>query len=56
LGLDKAAVSLCAARVCKLILAAVVRDEVEQNLRIHAEGLPSLPIDALTEQYHRYSS
>ncbi len=52
-GLDKAAVSLCAARVCKLILAAVVRDEVEQNLRIHAEGLPSLPIDALTEQYHR---
>jgi hypothetical protein len=33
-GLDKAVLSLCAAKVCKLVLAEVVRDEVEENLLI----------------------
>lgn len=44
-GLDKATLSLCAARVCRLVLAQVVRDEVEENLLLHAEGLPALDED-----------
>ena len=50
-GLDKAALSLCAARVCKLVLAEVVRDEVEENLLLHAERLPSVEADDLIRQY-----
>ncbi len=52
-GLDKATLSLCAARVCRLVLAAVVRDEVEENLLLHAERLPSLDADQLLEDYRR---
>jgi predicted nucleic acid-binding protein len=52
-GLDKAALSLCAARLCKLVLAEVVRDEVEENLLLHAERLPSLESDELIEHYRR---
>lgn len=52
-GLDKAALSLCAARLCKLVLAKVVRDEVEENLLVHAERLPSLEPDELIEHYRR---
>lgn len=52
-GLDKATLSLCAARVCRLVLAAVVRDEVEENLLLHAERLPSLDADHLIEDYRR---
>ena len=51
-GLDKALLSLCAARVCRLVLAAVVRDEVEENLLLHAARLPSLDADRLIEDYH----
>lgn len=50
-GLDKAVLSLCAARLCKLVLADVVRDEVEENLLLHAERLPSLEADELIEHY-----
>ncbi|MFI5104020.1 MAG: putative toxin-antitoxin system toxin component, PIN family [Terriglobales bacterium] len=52
-GLDKAVLSLCAARVCRLVLAAAVRDEVEQNLLLHAEALPSMEADQLLGDYHR---
>ncbi len=52
-GLDKAVLSLCAARVCRLILAEVVRDEVEENLLLHAGRLPSLDADKLIEDYRR---
>jgi predicted nucleic acid-binding protein len=52
-GLDKAALSLCAARVCKLVLADAVREEVEENLLIHAERLSSLAAENLIAQYHR---
>jgi predicted nucleic acid-binding protein len=52
-GLDKAVLSLCAAKVCRLVLAAVVRDEVEENLRLHAERLPSLDAGQLIEDYRR---
>lgn len=52
-GLDKATLSLCAAKVCKLVLAGVVRDEVEENLILHAERLASLDADQLIENYRR---
>ena len=45
--------SLCAARLCKLVLAEVVRDEVEENLLLHAERLPSLEADELIEHDRR---
>ena len=35
-GLDKAVLSLCAARICRLVLADIVREEVEENLLAHA--------------------
>lgn len=38
-GLDRAVLSLCAARICRLVLAEAVRDEVEENLLLHAAGL-----------------
>lgn len=52
-GLDKAALSLCAARLCKLVLAEYVRDEVEENLLHHAQRLPARESDKLIERYHR---
>jgi predicted nucleic acid-binding protein len=52
-GLDKAVLSLCAARVCQLVLAQVVRYEVEENLLLHAESLPSIDADLLIDDYHR---
>jgi AbrB family looped-hinge helix DNA binding protein len=50
-GLDKATLSLCAAKVCRLVLAEVVRDEVGENLLLHAERLPALDADQLIEDY-----
>lgn len=52
-GLDKATLSLCAAKVCKLVLAEIVRDEVEENLLLHAERLPVLDADQWIEDYRR---
>ena len=52
-GLDKATLSLCAARVCRLVLAEVVRDEVEENLLLHAQRLPAVDADQLIEDYRR---
>ena len=52
-GLDKAALSLCAARVCKLVLAEVVRDEVEENLLLHAGRMPAKEAEELIEHYRR---
>ncbi len=52
-GLDKATLSLCAAKICKLVLAEVVRDEVEENLRLHAERLPSLDADQSISRLRR---
>ena len=52
-GLDKATISLCAARVCRLVLAEVVRDEVEENLLLHAQRRPALDADQLIEDYRR---
>jgi len=52
-GLDKATLSLCAAKVCKLVLAEAVRDEVEENLLAHAQRLPARDAGRLLEDYHR---
>jgi predicted nucleic acid-binding protein len=52
-GLDKATLSLCAARVCSLVLAEAVTDEVEENLLLHAERLPALHAERLIEDYRR---
>jgi len=52
-GLDKATLSLCAAKVCRLVLAEVVRDEVEENLLLHAQRLPEIDADQLIEDYRR---
>jgi hypothetical protein len=50
-GLDKAVLSLCAARICRLVLAEAVREEVEENLLLHAQGLSSSGADKLIENY-----
>lgn len=52
-GLDKAVLSLCAAKVCKLVLAEVVRDEVEENLLLHVERLRIGNGERLIEGYRR---
>jgi len=52
-GLDKAVLSLCAANVCRLVLAEVVRDEVEENLLLHAEDLSREEAEQLIEDYRR---
>jgi predicted nucleic acid-binding protein len=49
--LDKATLALCAAQVCRLVLAEVVRDEVEENILSHAQKLVSLDADQLIEDY-----
>jgi len=52
-GLDKATLSLCPARVCRLILAEVVREEVEENLLLHAQRLSPSAADQLIAGYRR---
>lgn len=52
-GLDKAVLSLCAARIARLVLAEAVRDEIEENLLIHAQGLPPLEGEKLVDNYRR---
>lgn len=50
-GLDKAVLSLCAARICRLVLAEAVREEVEENLLLHAGNLSPQKADDLIESY-----
>jgi hypothetical protein len=50
-GLDRAVLSLCAARICRLVLADVVREEVEANLLLHATGLEASESEALLDDY-----
>jgi predicted nucleic acid-binding protein len=52
-GLDKATLSLCAAKICRLVLAEVVRDEVEENLLSHAQRLPTLDAGKLIDDYRK---
>lgn len=50
-GLDRAVLSLCAARIARLILAEAVRDEVEQNLLLHADGIEANEAQQLLNDY-----
>jgi len=52
-GLDKAVLSLCAARICRLVLAEAVRDEVEENLRIRLSGLETAEANRVLDDYAR---
>lgn len=52
-GLDKAVLSLCAAKICRLVLAEAVREEVEENLLLHATALSPAQADTLLENYRR---
>ncbi len=52
-GLDKAVLSLCAAKICRLVLADAVREEVEENLLLQAAALIPKQADALIESYRR---
>jgi predicted nucleic acid-binding protein len=52
-GLDKAVLSLCAAKICRLALAEAVREEVEENLLLHAVALSPVEADELIENYRR---
>lgn len=55
-GLDKAVVSLCASRICRLVLAEAVRDEVEENLLARLAGLGSHEANRVLEEYARLIS
>ena len=50
-GLDKAVLSLCAARICRLVLAEIVRQEVEDNLLQHAAALPPQDAEQVLQDY-----
>src|SRR5207237_9091368 len=50
-GLDKAVLSLCAAKVCKLVLAEAVKNEVEKNLLLHAATLEHEQAEELIDDY-----
>lgn len=52
-GLDKAVLALCAAKICRLVLAEAVREEVEENLLIHAATLEQAVADQLLKDYDR---
>jgi hypothetical protein len=53
-GLDKAVLSLCSARICKLVLAEAVRVEVERNLALHAQRLELKDVDRQIEAYRQF--
>lgn len=50
-GLDKAVLSLCSARICRLVLAEVVRLEVEDNLIIRASTFDAEDAEQVLEDY-----
>lgn len=50
-GLDKAVLSLCAARICHLVLAEVVRREVEHNLVARALTFSTAEADQVLADY-----
>jgi DNA invertase Pin-like site-specific DNA recombinase len=50
-GPDKAVLSLCAARTCRLVLAEAVRDEVKENLLFRPGGLEDETADRVLRDY-----
>jgi predicted nucleic acid-binding protein len=52
-GLDKAVLSLCAARICGLVLAEAVRDEVEEVLSLQRGRLSAEDASRVLDDYRR---
>lgn len=52
-GLDKAVLSLCAARICRMVLADYVREEVEENLLNRAGELSPADADQVIDDYSK---
>ena len=52
-GLDKAVLSLCAAGICRLILAEAVREEVEENLLLRLSGVEPAEANRALDDYAR---
>lgn len=52
-GLDKAVLSLCAARICRMVLAEYVREEVEENLLKRAGELSLADADQVIDDYSK---
>ena len=52
-GLDKAVLSLCAARICRLVLAEVVREEVEENLLRRLSDIDAKGANKVLSDYAR---
>lgn len=50
-GLDKAVLSLCAARICRLVLAEIVRQEVETNLLARATAFGEKEARQVVDDY-----
>lgn len=50
-GLDKAVLSLCAARICRMVLAEYVREEVEVNLLHRAAAFPAKEAAQILDDY-----
>ena len=51
--LDKAVLSLCAARICRLVIAEAVREEVEENLLMRLSGVESVEANRVLDDYTR---
>jgi predicted nucleic acid-binding protein len=52
-GLGKAVLSLCAARICRFVLAEVVREEVEENLLRRLSGVDAKGANKVLSDYAR---
>jgi len=52
-GLDKAVLSLCAARICRLVLAEAVREEVEENILTRLGDLDPSGASRVLDGYSR---
>lgn len=50
-GLDKAVLSLCAAGICRMVLAVYVREEVEENLLARAATFPPKEANQVVDDY-----
>jgi predicted nucleic acid-binding protein len=50
-GLDKAVLSLCAAGICRMVLAEYVREEVEENLLTRAASFPPQEASQVLDDY-----
>ena len=52
-GVDKAVLSLCAAGICRLVLADAVKEEVEENLLLRLACRPEAEVSVVLGDYAR---